>query len=198
MRAFTRGIAPRRAALLLAGGLALGALAAAVLQPVGAAGAGSGPGCPNAHTDPGNLNAREAGKAIRCLINERRDQHGMGDLAANGKLGEAAQGHTNHMVAKGCFSHECPGEGGMSSRVKRTGYLNGPSAWGLGENIAAGEGERGSPAEMVAAWMNSPPHRANVLSRSFEHIGVGMEPGTPSSPNGGGASYTTDFGFTKS
>jgi hypothetical protein len=84
----------------------------------------------------------------------------MGDLAGNGKLGEAAaQDHTNHMVEKGCFSHECPGEGGMSSRVKRTGYLNGAQAWGLGENIAAGEGERGSPAEMVAAWMNSPPHR---------------------------------------
>jgi uncharacterized protein YkwD len=196
MRAFTRGIARRRPALLLAGGLALVALAVAMLEPR-VAGAGAGPSCANAHADPADLNAREAGKAIRCLINERRDQHGMGDLAGNGKLGKAAQGHTNHMVEKGCFSHECPGEGGMSSRVKRTGYLSGARAWGLGENIAAGEGERGSPAEMVAAWMNSPPHRANILNRSFEHLGVGMEHGTPSSPNGGGASYTTDFGFTK-
>jgi uncharacterized protein YkwD len=43
-----------------------------------------------------------------------------------------------------------------------------------------------------AAWMDSPPHRANILSSSFRAIGIGIALGTPS--GGAGATYTTDFG----
>jgi uncharacterized protein YkwD len=194
MRAFARGIGPGACVLLLAGGLAIGSFLVVVVPRE--AEAKRGPECANAHTDPGNLTAREAEKAIRCLINDRRDQHGVGGLAANGRLGNAAQNHTDHMLEHRCFAHVCPGESGMSARIKRTGYLNGARSWGIGENIAAGPGEQGTPARMVDAWMNSPPHRANILSRSFEHIGVGMMHGTPSNPGANGASYTTDFGFT--
>jgi len=195
MRDSVPGIGAAACALLVAGALAFALMAAAGLLP-DAAVAERGPACANAHTDPGSLQPREAEKAIRCLINERRDQHGIAGLNANGKLGKAAQGHSDRMVEHGCFSHQCPGESGMSSRVKRTGYLDGARAWGLGENIAARQGGQGSPAEVVEAWMNSPPHRANILSRSYEHVGVGMKHGTPSDPHGGGASYTTDLGFT--
>jgi uncharacterized protein YkwD len=195
MRASPGGIGHETAVLLLAGALAVGALLAAGLF-TGAADAKRGPECANAQTDPGNLNSREAEKAIRCLINERRDQHGVGNLDANGKLANAAQDHTDHMVKKRCFAHVCLGESGMSTRIRRTGYLNGARSWGIGENLAAGPGEQGAPAETVDAWMDSPPHRANILSRSFEHVGVGMTHGTPSNPDSNGASYTTDFGFT--
>ena len=40
--------------------------------------------------------------------------------------------------------------------------------------------------------MNSPGHRANILSRSFRHIGIGIASGTPVGTGGG--TYTTDFG----
>jgi uncharacterized protein YkwD len=40
--------------------------------------------------------------------------------------------------------------------------------------------------------MNSPPHRANILSGSFRSIGIGVASGTP--VGGGGGTYTTDFG----
>jgi uncharacterized protein YkwD len=40
--------------------------------------------------------------------------------------------------------------------------------------------------------MNSPGHRANILSRSFNRIGIGIARGTPGSGRGG--TYTTDFG----
>jgi uncharacterized protein YkwD len=152
-----------------------------------------GPTCPFAHASPGSLNQSKAEQSIRCLIDKVRTNRGEHALSTNGNLGQAAQAHTNHMVKHGCFSHQCPGEGAMSSRVKRTGYLNGANSWGLGENIAAGDGGRGSPAAMVDAWMNSAPHRAAILG-GYEHVGVGMEHGTPSNPNGDGATYTTDFG----
>jgi uncharacterized protein YkwD len=43
--------------------------------------------------------------------------------------------------------------------------------------------------------MNSPPHRANILSPEFHDIGIGFSPGTPSAGNADGAIYTTDFGL---
>lgn len=43
-----------------------------------------------------------------------------------------------------------------------------------GENIAAGQ----STAEFVmTSWMNSPGHKANILSGSFQHIGIGYKKG---------------------
>jgi uncharacterized protein YkwD len=42
--------------------------------------------------------------------------------------------------------------------------------------------------------MHSPPHRANVLSRHFRDIGIGIAPGTPQHGRHSGATYTTDFG----
>ncbi|HCF82769.1 MAG TPA: serine protease, partial [Ruminococcaceae bacterium] len=39
-----------------------------------------------------------------------------------------------------------------------------------GENIAYGYR---TPAEVVEGWLNSPGHRANILTGSFTHIGVG-------------------------
>jgi uncharacterized protein YkwD len=182
------------AAALLAAALALAAVALAALGP-GDARAKRGPTCVDAHADPANLNETEAGKAIRCLINKRRSNHGAGAVEANGKLGRAAGNHTDFMLDHGCFAHECSGEPDMVSRIKRTGYLQSALSWAVGENIAWGDQGLGSPAEIVAAWMDSPPHRAALLDRSYEHVGVGMLHGTPSSPKAHGAVYTTDFGF---
>jgi uncharacterized protein YkwD len=150
--------------------------------------------CPYAHSGPSSLNQAQASEAILCLINKKRASHGDGPLAANDKLASAAQSHTNHMLERGCFDHACPGETQMTSRIEKTGYPNG--TWGLGENIAAAPGGRGSPAKVVQSWMDSRAHRMNILKGAFEHLGVGMGHGTPWKPKGGGATYTTDFGYT--
>ena len=42
----------------------------------------------------------------------------------------------------------------------------------LGENILVGPGNMGAP-QMEGAWMGSPPHRANILNRTFNAVGVG-------------------------
>ncbi|MBK5117578.1 MAG: hypothetical protein JJE23_11745, partial [Thermoleophilia bacterium] len=67
-------------------------------------------------------------------------------------------------------------------------------SWGLGENIAYGFGSQSSPKLIVKAWMKSSGHRANILNRSFEHIGIGIKPGVPTSGSHG-ATYTTTFGY---
>jgi uncharacterized protein YkwD len=40
--------------------------------------------------------------------------------------------------------------------------------------------------------MNSAGHRDNILSRSFDEIGIGVANGAPT--GGSGATYATDFG----
>ena len=44
----------------------------------------------------------------------------------------------------------------------------------LAENVAAGQQ---TPEAVVAAWMNSAGHRANILNPSFRDIGVGVAKG---------------------
>jgi uncharacterized protein YkwD len=186
--------------LVLLAPIALAVLAVAALEMPLFADHGSdraqarGPTCPYAHSTPGSISPGQAEQSIRCLIDKVRTNRGKHALSGNGRLGQAAHSHTSHMVKHACFSHQCPGESGMTTRVKRTGYLNGARSWALGENIATGEGQRGSPAAMIDAWMNSPPHRAAILDGGYEHVGVGMKHGTPARPNAGGATYTTDFG----
>ena len=83
------------------------------------------------------------------------------------------------MVVRGFFSHVEPG--GLSSldRIRRTGYLSGARTFACGENIGFGEGATSSPRSMMRAWMNSAPHRANILTGRFREVGLGAVPGTP-------------------
>ncbi len=99
------------------------------------------------------------------------------------------------MQGHDCFSHQCPREPDLESRLRRSGYLNGAGSYGIGENIAWGGGDRGSPRGIVRSWMRSSGHRANILDRDFEHIGVGVVWGSPSNRRADAGLYTADFGY---
>ena len=53
-----------------------------------------------------------------------------------------------------------------------------------------------TPRAIVAAWMASPGHRANILDARFRDTGIGVSPHPPASLADGqaGAIYTQDFG----
>jgi len=147
-------------------------------------------------SNPSKLSSDDAGRAILCLLNEKRDRAGLPDLRSDGRLERAARQHNSRMDGTGCFDHACLGEGDLGRRLERVGYLGGGlTRWAYGENIAWGLERRGSPAAIVEAWMNSPPHRANILNRSFREIGVGFDPGTPNGDHAAGGIYTVDFGL---
>ena len=78
-------------------------------------------------------------------------------------------------------------------RIIGHGYATMNQPWTLGENLAWGTDSLATPAKIVDAWMHSPGHRVNILSRNFREIGVGIVPKAPSSSSQG-ATYTTDFG----
>src|SRR3954447_16162529 len=98
------------------------------------------------------------------------------------------------MVAGSFFAHRAPGGPDLVARLRRAGYL-GPrtTVWVVGENLAWARATAATARGIVAAWMTSPAHRANILEPSFRDIGIGIVGGTPGDA-GAGVTVTTDFG----
>ena len=161
------------------------ALAALALAPQGAAASG----CVNANADPASTSMDVLNRATVCLLNQQRAAHGLSRLRRNSRLDLASVRHAQDMVRNKYFAH-----GDFVGRIKATSYLSGAGSWTVGENIAWGTGGYGTPAGIVKSWMNSPPHRANILSSHFRDIGIGIARGVPRSGLSGGGTYVTDFG----
>jgi uncharacterized protein YkwD len=130
--------------------------------------------------------------AVRCEINAIRVANGLRPVGATKALTVAAKRHSWDMVRRHYFAHVSPSGQTVTERVKRAGYLDGARVHHLGENIAFGSGSAGSPAAIVQAWMNSPPHRAIILTPDFRDAGVGIARGAPQ--GGDGVTYTLDVG----
>ena len=137
-----------------------------------------------------------ARKAVLCLLNRERHSRGLSKLDRDRQLQRASQRHNDYMQNHNCFSHQCSGEASLTGRLQNAGWLTGGlSRWAYGENIAWGSGRLGTPKSIVNSWMNSSAHRANILSGTFDEVGVGYSKGTISSKGTNGSVITTDFGW---
>jgi len=105
-------------------------------------------------------------------------------LVMNPYLRCAARVHSYDMAVEGYFDHDSPGGpigDDMAERIETAGY----TGWSaLGENIAWGYS---SPWDVVQGWLDSDGHCANIMSASFEDIGVGYA-------GSGDLLWTQDFG----
>jgi uncharacterized protein YkwD len=136
--------------------------------------------CADATVTPAGESMRPAASAaVLCLVNAERTQRGLAALNASSLLNKAAAFHSSDMVRRKYFSHVTPNGLDQRGRVARTGYLRGCRSAVLGETIAFGSSEFGSPAELVASLMASAPHRAIILDRRYRDIGVGLTLGAP-------------------
>ncbi len=151
-------------------------------------------GCLRARERPASeVTKRALVRATLCVLNAERARHSLRPLRLNRKLSTPRPASTRAPWRGAASSHTTRSTARPSSTASAaTGYLAGARSWSVGENIAYGSGSRSSPRSIGTAWMNSPPHRANILSRSFREIGIGLARGTP--VGSGGATYTTDFG----
>lgn len=165
-------------------------LALAALAGPASAGAAQ---CEGADVRPTADNLSLVAQSTLCLINAERAGAGLGALTEQAQLTKASTDFSALMVSEHFFAHVSPDGTELAERLTKAGYLGANGSWVVGENIAWGESYLASPAEIVKAWMNSPPHRANILNGDYEEIGLGIAIGTPSTPNPG-ATYTTDFG----
>jgi len=173
--------------------LAAAAMAAALLAAPTPA---SAAGCAGADVVPTSSNGATVRHATLCLLNRERSSRGLGRLRSSGKLRRAAQSYSWAMVRHDFFDHVSPNGSTLLGRVRKTAYLASARGWALGENIAWGAGSLATPRNTVRAWMRSPGHKHNILTRRFTEIGIGVVPGAPVALPAGmnAATYTTDFG----
>ncbi|MEU3856590.1 CAP domain-containing protein [Streptomyces sp. NPDC028722] len=106
------------------------------------------------------------------LVNAERTKVGCQALTLNPVLTKAAQAHSADMAAHQNMSHTGSDGSAPGDRITAAGY-----AWSsYGENVAYGYG---TAEQVMAGWMASPGHRANILNCSFQEIGVGLaQPGS--------------------
>jgi uncharacterized protein YkwD len=153
--------------------------------------------CPGADLRPEQENIEAVRAATLCLVNQERTNHGEAALQPNADLQQSAQGHTESMVSDDYFEHDGPGSDTPLSRMTACGYIySSHIGYEIGENIGWGTLSLSTPRAIVAAWMASPGHRANILDAHFHDTAIGISPRVPSSLGEGqaGGIYTQDFG----
>ena len=105
-------------------------------------------------------------KEVIRLVNEIRAKNSLGTLKEDWELSRVARYKSEDMKNNNYFSHTSPTYGSPFDMMKKFGISYRSAA----ENIAKGQK---TPQEVVNAWMNSSGHRANILNKSYTHIGVG-------------------------
>lgn len=148
--------------------------------------------CDGAHQTPHPGATRRTRAAVLCLVNRFRRAHGRRALRLNRQLTRAAQRYSAEMAARGFFAHTSPSGGTIVDRLRDSGYLNTGGSWAVGENLAWGTNHLAVPAQIVYGWLQSPPHRANLLRAKYREAGIGVAYPAPAQSTG--ATYTLEFG----
>ena len=153
--------------------------------------------CSNTELNPSAENIVLIRTSVLCLINRVRAEHGLNPLAVSDRLQSAAESHCAELISANYFAHVAPDGETPVDRVRRTGYIPGPSVgYVIGENLAWGTYSLATPQSIVSAWIASPGHLANILEAQYRETGIGIVPAVPVSMGGGspGASYAQEFG----
>ena len=95
------------------------------------------------------------------IINRNRSAQGASPVSLHPALVQAASQQACQMARQGRLDHGAP----TSQRLRSTGYRASIAA----ENIGVGPRDENA---MVATWMQSPPHRANLVNRRLRDAGL--------------------------
>lgn len=100
-----------------------------------------------------------AAKQLASLTNQARKDNGLGSMKLDKKIAKYAKKHSKEMAKKGSLFHTSD----------LGGALKGANWKIAGENVGVGP----SADDLQAAFMNSAPHKKNILNKSFDHFAVG-------------------------
>lgn len=120
-------------------------------------------------------------ESLLAAHNKVRAEEKQPPLKLNVRLNEAAKAHARDMAEHGKLTHEGTDRSAPPDRIKRTGYVYKR----CGENVADGQDDVGSA---MRAWLESPPHRKNILG-DFTEMGGAMVKSAD-----GTAYWCVDFG----
>lgn len=116
------------------------------------------------------LHARPQSSAADVTLlnaaNRDRAAAGLSPLKWDNALATAAHQHALRMAKANTLSHQLPGEPPMQDRARRAGAHFSMVA----ENVAQGPSVPG----LHKQWMNSPPHRANLLDPQLNAMGISV------------------------
>lgn len=107
----------------------------------------------------------EAEEKMLEMVNEERTKRGLKALVMDEKLREVARAHSRDMFARGYFAHVNPDGEDPFQRMDKAGV----------KYVVAGENLALAPNVDLAheGLMNSPGHRANILTAEFGKVGIG-------------------------
>ena len=109
-------------------------------------------------------------RSVLSNINAFRRSHGLAPLRISVALTRAADQHSGEMARLGYFAHESANGSSFDKRVARF-YPANRRYWSVGENLLWS-----SPSIDAAAalqlWLNSTPHRENLLTARWREIGI--------------------------
>jgi uncharacterized protein YkwD len=129
---------------------------------------------------PVDIRVADAQGHVLALVNNQRTRHGCAALTGSAQLNQLAESYSTEMGVEGFFGHVDPAGRTPWDRARVIGIT------GLGgENIAVGQS---TPQAVMAAWMSSPRHRANILDCAYHSLGVGVYYAE------GGPWWTEEFG----
>ena len=129
-------------------------------------------------------------------VNRVRTQHDLKSLKWSTSLARAAARHSRSMATGGYFAHKSFNGLAFWRRIKAFYSANRRKYWSVGENLAWASPDLNAK-QVVKMWMESPPHRANLLSKKWHEIGISVmhsssAPGTYQ--NQATTIITADFG----
>ncbi len=115
--------------------------------------------CPSA-ASAGATDAEAEARAIASL-NQIRAANGLSSLRVSSNLASSASAYARYMLRNDFFGHQ--------ARIRVASQFR-----TAGETLAWHSGWSAGPRQTVRQWMNSPPHRAVLMSSAFRQVGMGM------------------------
>lgn len=102
-------------------------------------------------------------QAAASMISQYRQNNGLGKVVVDPELVKLAEAQSMAMASRNKLDHDVKGP--LARRLGASGY----PAKSAVENVSAGYH---TLAEAFSGWRDSPPHRANMLSRDVTKLGI--------------------------
>ncbi|MGF7047836.1 putative YkwD family protein [Paenibacillus sp. DS2015] len=112
-----------------------------------------------------NNDSSQFGQQVLDLVNQERSKAGLSSLSMSEELSKMAMVKAQDMYNNNYFDHNSPTHGSPFDMMKEFGITFNSA----GENIAKGQT---TPSQVMKDWMNSPGHKANIMSNTYTDIGI--------------------------
>lgn len=126
-------------------------------------------------TPAGGYSLTTVNRQIHSRTNTARSQKGLATLSVDPTLAAIAQSRSEDMIKNNYFAHASTLSCDIACRFAKLNYVT----LTYGENLAEYEkyqtlSENELAATILHMWLNSPSHRANLLSPKYNREGIGV------------------------